>query len=299
MVKWRGRRRSENVEDRRGARPAAAGGGGSAAIFMLLRFVLSRFGMRGALVLGVIGVGLLMVGVNPVSLMQQGASGSGPQHAAAPIDDDTAEFIGVALAETEDVWGHLFASQNASYEEPTLVMFSKSVTSACGYASAASGPFYCPADRKVYLDASFFQELADRFGAPGDFASVYVIAHEVGHHVQTITGTSAKVRQAQSRTDQAGSNALQVRMELQADCYAGVFANRADRMSDYLDEGDIEEGLQAAAAIGDDTLQRNAGRRVTPESFTHGTSAQRMRWFEAGYSAGDPSVCDTFSATQL
>lgn len=296
MVKWRGRRRSDNVEDRRGARPSA-GGVGSGAIVMLLRLVLSRFGMRGVLVLGVVAVGLFMVGVNPVSLLQQGAPG--PQQSAAPVDDETAQFIGVALAETEDVWGEIFSSQGASYEEPPLVMFSGGVTSACGYASAAAGPFYCPGDRKVYLDASFFQELASRFGAPGDFASVYVIAHEVGHHVQTITGISEKVRSAQRRTDEAGSNALQVRMELQADCYAGVFANRADRMSNYLDEGDIEEGLQAAAAIGDDTLQRNAGRRVTPESFTHGTSAQRMRWFEKGYNEGDPSVCDTFSASTL
>lgn len=305
MVKWRGRRRSDNIEDRRGAGPAnrraGGGAGGSAAIVMLLRFVLSRFGVGGVLALGVVGAGLMMAGVNPVALLQQNTPG--PRQAAAPIDDETAAFIGVALAETEDVWSHLFAGQavagGGAYEEPTLVMFSGSVTSACGYASAAAGPFYCPADRKVYLDASFFQELATRFGAPGDFASVYVIAHEVGHHVQTITGTSARVRRAQSRMDKAGANALQVRMELQADCYSGVFAHHADRMSDYLDEGDIEEGLRAAAAIGDDTLQRNAGRRVTPESFTHGTSAQRMRWFEKGFDAGDPSVCDTFSAEIL
>lgn len=302
MVKWRGRRRSDNLEDRRGRGPARAGGGGSAAIVMLLRFIMSRFGMRGVIVLGVLGVGLMMAGVNPVSLLQPGAPG--PQQAAAPIDDETAAFIGVALAETEDVWGHLFAGQavagsRGAYEEPTLVMFSGGVTSACGYASAAAGPFYCPADRKVYLDASFFEELASRFGAPGDFAAVYVIAHEVGHHVQTITGISARVRQAQARADKATSNALQVRMELQADCYSGVFANHADRMSDYLDEGDIEEGLRAASAIGDDTLQRNAGRRVTPESFTHGTSAQRMRWFERGFRSGDPSACDTFSAQAL
>ncbi|MEM9168161.1 MAG: neutral zinc metallopeptidase, partial [Pseudomonadota bacterium] len=161
------------------------------------------------------------------------------------------------------------------------------------------GPFYCPADKEVYLDLSFFRELSQRFGAPGDFAAAYVIAHEVGHHVQTITGTSAKVRQAQSRASKADSNALQVRMELQADCYAGVWAHAADADARILEPGDIEEGLRAAAAIGDDTLQRNAGRRVTPESFTHGTSRQRQNWFMRGYETGDPSACDTFAASTL
>ncbi|WP_425411183.1 KPN_02809 family neutral zinc metallopeptidase [Hyphococcus sp.] len=292
-MKWRGRRQSRNVEDRRGA--AAAGGAG--ILLMLLRFIVGRFGIRGILILGVVGVGLYMAGVNPLSLLQgQPAS----QQASEPIDDETSQFVRVVLAETEDVWSRLFTEAGGDYPEPTLVMFSGSENSACGFASAASGPFYCPADQKLYLDASFFQELAQRFGAPGDFAAAYVIAHEVGHHVQTVTGITNEVRAAQQRArGQGEANELQVRMELQADCYAGVWAYYADRMSDLLDEGDIEEGLAAAEAIGDDTLQRNAGRRVTPESFTHGTSAQRQRWFTNGFRSGDVAACDTFEARNL
>lgn len=293
MVKWRGRRESRNVEDRRGA--AAAGGAG--ILIMLVRFIIGRFGIRGLLILGVVGVGLYLAGANPIALLQgQPAT----QQAAAPINDETSQFVRVVLAETEDVWSREFQVAGSDYPEPTLVMFSGSVSSACGYASAASGPFYCPADRKLYLDASFFEELAQRFGAPGDFAAAYVIAHEVGHHIQTVTGISNQVRTAQQRARGEGeANALQVRMELQADCYSGVWAHHADRTSGLLDDGDIEEGLRAAEAIGDDTLQRNAGRRVTPESFTHGTSAQRQRWFINGYRSGDVDACDTFSASAL
>ncbi|WDI33137.1 zinc metallopeptidase [Hyphococcus flavus] len=293
MVKWRGRRQSRNVEDRRGA--AAAGGAG--IILMLLRFIIGRFGIRGIILLVLIGGGLYMAGVNPLALLQ---GQTGTQQVAEPVDDETSQFVRVILAETEDVWSQLFAEAGGDYPEPTLVMFSGSVSSACGYASAAVGPFYCPADQKLYLDASFFQELAQRFGAPGDFAAAYVIAHEVGHHVQTVTGISNQVRSAQQRAQGEGeSNALQVRMELQADCYAGVWAHYADRTSNLLDDGDIEEGLAAAEAIGDDTLQRNAGRRVTPESFTHGTSAQRQRWFTNGYRTGDVAACDTFNVSVL
>lgn len=293
MVKWRGRRESRNVEDRRGA--AAAGGAG--ILIMLVRFIIGRFGIRGLFILGVVGVGLYLAGANPIALLQGQPA---PQQAAAPIDDETSQFVRVVLAETEDVWSREFQAVGSDYPEPTLVMFSGSVSSACGYASAASGPFYCPADRKVYLDASFFKELAQRFGAPGDFAAAYVIAHEVGHHIQTVTGISNQVRTAQQRAQGEGeANALQVRMELQADCYSGVWAHHADRTSGLLDDGDIEEGLRAAAAIGDDTLQRNAGRRVTPESFTHGASAQRQRWFINGYRSGDVDACDTFSASAL
>ncbi len=293
MVKWRGRRESRNVEDRRGA--AAAGGAG--ILIVLVRFIIGRFGIRGLLILGVVGVGLYLAGANPIALLQGQPA---QQQAAAPIDDETSQFVRVVLAETEDVWSREFQAAGSDYPEPTLVMFSGSVSSACGYASAASGPFYCPADRKLYLDASFFEELAQRFGAPGDFAAAYVIAHEVGHHIQTVTGISNQVRTAQQRARGEGeANALQVRMELQADCYSGVWAHHADRTSGLLDEGDIEEGLRAAEAIGDDTLQRNAGRRVTPESFTHGTSAQRQRWFINGYRSGDIDACDTFSASAL
>ncbi len=293
MVKWQGRRQSTNVEDRRGA--AAAGGAGIAV--MLLRLIIGRFGIRGLLVVGVVGVGLYMAGVNPMRLLD----GGGPSTAqSGPVDDETSQFVRAVLAETEDVWSQTFSNAGSDYPEPTLVMFSGSVASGCGHASAASGPFYCPADQKLYLDASFFQELAQRFGAPGDFAAAYVIAHEVGHHIQTVTGISKQVRTAQQRAQgESAQNALQVRMELQADCYAGVWAHHAARYRDFLDDGDIEEGLRAAAAIGDDTLQRNAGRRVTPESFTHGTSAQRQRWFTLGYRGGDVGDCDTFNAREL
>lgn len=290
MVKWRGRRQSRNVEDRRGA---AAGGG---ILLLLLRLIVGRFGIRGLFFLAVIGVGLYVAGVNPLALLQVQTASTQQQVEA---DDETSQFIRVILAETEEVWSRLFSEAGSTYPEPTLVMFSGSVSSACGYASAAAGPFYCPADRKVYLDASFFRELAQRFGAPGDFAAAYVIAHEVGHHVQTVTGISNQVRSAQQRAQgEAEANQYQVMMELQADCYAGVWAHYADR-TNLLDDGDIEEGLRAAAAIGDDTLQRNAGRRVTPESFTHGSSEQRQRWFTAGFRSGDVQSCDTFNASSL
>ena len=289
MVKWQGRRRSKNVEDRRGAATAA---GGAGMIMMLLRFVIGRFGMRGVVFLGVVGLGLFAVGVNPVSLLQGGTQG---QQTAAPVNDETSQFVEVIMAETEDVWSTLFSAVGSDYPEPILVMFSRSVASACGHASSAAGPFYCPADRKLYLDTSFFSELSQKFGAPGDFAAAYVIAHEVGHHVQTVTGISDKVRAAQQRAHGQGeANAVQVKMELQADCYAGVWAYHADRTSNLLDENDIEEGLGAAEAIGDDTLQRNAGRRVTPESFTHGTSQQRQSWFIKGYRTGEVAACNTF-----
>jgi len=292
MVKWQQRRKSDNVEDRRGAR--AAGGAGLA--FMLVRLIIGRFGIRGVLLLALVGGGLYVMGVNPMGLLQGSA---GPQ-TAQPVDDEASQFVNDIVVETENVWTRIFAEGNSTYAPPKLIMFSGSVTSACGYASAASGPFYCPADRQVYLDTSFFNELSKRFGAPGDFAAAYVIAHEVGHHIQTITGVSRQVRSAQQRArGEAEANLYQVKMELQADCYAGVWANRAERTRDYLDDGDIEEGLRAAGAIGDDTLQRNAGRRITPESFTHGTSAQRQRWFTAGFRTGDVSACDTFNARNL
>ena len=291
MVKWRQGRKSDNVVDRRGA--AAAGGAG--LIFMLARFVIGRFGICGVILLALVGGGLYLMGVNPMTLMQGGNT-----QTANAIDDEASQFVRANLASTEDVWARIFSESNARYTPPKLVLFSGSVSSACGFASAASGPFYCPADRQVYLDTTFFDELSRRFGAPGDFAAAYVIAHEVGHHVQKVTGVAGQVRSAQQRAKGAAeANQYQVMMELQADCYAGVWANHAEMRADYLDEGDIEEGLRAAEAIGDDTLQKNAGRRVTPESFTHGTSEQRQRWFTAGFRTGDISACDTFNARQL
>ena len=290
MVKWRGRRQSRNVDDRRGAAVA----GGSGILLMLLRFIIGRFGIRGVFFLAMIGGGMYMAGINPMAFIQGGQVSTG---SAEPIDDETSQFVSTILGQTEDVWGEIFAEAGATYPAPTLVMFSGQVSSACGFASSASGPFYCPADKQVYLDASFFRELAQRFGAPGDFAAAYVIAHEIGHHVQTITGISAKVRAAQQRASEIESNALQVRMELQADCYSGLWAKRANESGDFLEDGDIEEGLRAAAAIGDDAIQRNAGRHVTPESFTHGSSEQRVEWFTRGYRTGSVDQCDTFNSS--
>ena len=293
MVKWQGRRQSRNVEDRRGA--AAAGGAG--ILLMLLRLIIGRFGIRGLLFVGVIGVGLYMAGVNPMALLQGGGVG---QQQAEPIDDESSQFVRAVLAETEDVWSRLFEEAGSDYPEPTLVMFSGNTQSGCGFASSGTGPFYCPADQKLYLDVGFFRELAQRFGAPGDFAAAYVIAHEVGHHVQTVTGISNQVRTAQQRArGEAEANAYQVMMELQADCYAGVWAHYADRMGQFLDEGDIAEGLKAAEVIGDDALQRGAGQEVKPEKFTHGSSAQRQRWFTQGYRSGSVDACDTFNAQDL
>ena len=294
MVKWRGREGSKNVEDRRGAVGAA---GMSGLAILILRFVFSRFGIGGIVVLIGGFFALRAVGIDPLLLLS-GQPASGPVPVSAE-DQEAFDFSAVILAETEKTWTDIFAENGSTYEAPTLVVYSGQTQTACGSGSAAAGPFYCPGDRKVYLDTGFFAELSQRFGAPGDFAAAYVIAHEVGHHVQTLTGVSDQVRQAQSRAGEEEQNQLQVMMELQADCYAGIWANRADKYSGLLDDGDIEEGLQAATAIGDDTLQKNAGRRVTPESFTHGSSEQRARWFTAGYRSGDVSACDTFSARSL
>ncbi len=206
--------------------------------------------------------------------------------------DEMAQFVGVVLAETEDVWNRLFPQ--GQYVEPTLVLFSGAAQSACGFASAAVGPFYCPLDQKVYIDLSFYDDLKRRFGAPGDFAQAYVIAHEIGHHVQKLLGVSDRVQAMQRRASRAEANALSVRMELQADCFAGVWAHYADRTEGLLEDGDIEEGLNAAAAIGDDRIQMQSQGYVSPDSFTHGSSKQRQRWFSEGYWKGDPAACDTF-----
>jgi hypothetical protein len=208
------------------------------------------------------------------------------------------DFVAVVLADTEDVWTEVFRRSGRSYREPTLVLFSGAVESACGFAQSAVGPFYCPLDRKVYLDLAFFKDLRDRFRAPGDFAQAYVIAHEVGHHVQTLLGISQEVVEMRQRLDTARANALAVRQELQADCFAGVWANRAHRARQILEAGDIEEGLDAAAAIGDDRLQQRTRGYAVPESFTHGSSAQRVRWFKRGLESGDPGACDTFKTAQ-
>ena len=252
------------------------------------------------------GVGLLIVlavvllGGDPGALLQLGdsvpietESPAGPA-GLPPEDDDEAQFISAMLASTEDVWGRLFAEAGATYRDPRLVLFSGAVESACGFNTSATGPFYCPPDEQIYIDLSFFRELS-RMGGPGDFARAYVLGHEVGHHIQQLTGISDDVRRRQQAAGRgAEANALQVRMELQADCLAGVWAHHANRARSILEPGDVEEGLAAAEAIGDDRLMRNAGRQVSPESFTHGTSRQRREWLERGLRTGDPDQCDTF-----
>jgi predicted metalloprotease len=275
-MKWQGRAGSANVEDRRGMRMGLPLGGGIGGILVLILYSA-------------------LTGTNPIDIVGSGTPTEEAAPTGAPANDQQAQFISVVLKSTEDVWTRIFSERGARYEVPVLVLFSGATQSACGLGQSAMGPFYCPRDRKVYLDLSFFQELADRFGAPGDFARAYVVAHEVGHHVQTITGVSDRVAAAREQEGQAGSNALSVRQELQADCYAGVWGHYAAR-DNLLEPGDAEEGLRAAAAIGDDRLQRESQGRVVPESFTHGSSAQRVEWLKRGLENGRMESCDTFSA---
>lgn len=300
-------RESSNIENRRGEggggfgnsgqQAGGLGGGLGSLIGIFLPLIGSRFGIIGI----VVAVGALML-FNCMGSVQTAAPQApqvtaGPQAApgtAAPgqLQNATDSFVARVLATTEDSWGKIFTAAGQQYPAPKLVLFEGSVRSACGGASSASGPFYCPADQKVYLDTSFFDQLARQFGAPGDFAAAYVIAHEVGHHIQTVTGTSQKVTQAQRRAGKTESNQLSVRLELQADCYAGVWAaqNRS-----LLDENDFAEGVRAAQSIGDDTLQHQMQGRVVPDSFTHGSAEQRVRWLQKGFATGNPNSCDTFS----
>jgi hypothetical protein len=241
----------------------------------------------------------LVMGGDPGTILQMLETGGGtaPTDAGAmgTPDDEAGEFIAAVLGDTEDTWSAIFGASGSTYQPPTLVLFTDAVQSACGTNSAAVGPFYCPPDQQVYIDLSFFRDLHERFGAPGDFAQAYVIAHEVGHHVQNLLGTAEQVHSMRGRSTEAQSNALSVRMELQADCFAGIWGYHARTQRDLLDRGDVEEALAAAAAIGDDRLQRQSTGRVSPESFTHGTSEQRMRWFRAGLQSGSVDRCDTFS----
>jgi predicted metalloprotease len=278
-MRWEGRRESQNVEDRRGMRFGRAGGIGLGTIVLAL--VAAYFGMDPSVVLQ---------GVQPSE--QQGEQGP---YQESPEEAQQRQFVLVVLADTEDAWGALFAAAGRTYEQPSLVLFSGAAQSACGFAQAAVGPFYCPGDRKVYIDLSFYQDLQKRFGAPGDFAQAYVVAHEVGHHVQTLLGISERNMAARQNASAAEANALSVRQELQADCFAGIWAHNADRSRQLLEAGDIEEGLNAAAAIGDDRLQKQSQGYVSPESFTHGSSEQRVRWFKRGFEAGNIESCDTFA----
>ena len=283
----RGHRQSSNIEDRRGMRPMRTGVGLSIGGVLFL-LVLSLLGVNPLPFLG-------MATKQPEVQMQQ----TDQPYQESAEEADLRELTAVVLADTEDTWSALLPQCNVQYVEPTLVLFSGVVQSGCGTAQSAMGPFYCPLDQKVYIDMSFYDDLSQRFGAPGDFAQAYVIAHEVGHHVQNLVGTAQRVREAQERADQVEANELSVRMELQADCFAGVWANHAARSRQLLEAGDVEEGLNAASAIGDDRLQRQAQGHVVPDAFTHGSSEQRVRWFRKGLEAGTPEACDTFSAQAL
>jgi len=293
-MRWEGNRESDNVEDVRG--DGGGGGGG--------------FGFGGRSVgIGTIVIALVgsyFLGVSPATLLNllSGGGGSVPvqqqqrPHATDP-GDRQARFVRVVLADTEDTWGQLFQQQNANYVRPKLQLFSGRTQTACGQGLTATGPFYCPADQKIYIDLSFYHLMEERFGVSGEFAKAYVIAHEVGHHVQNLMGISDKVDAARQRGSERQANALSVRMELQADCFAGVWGYHANRSRSILEQGDIETALAAATAIGDDTLQREAGASVVPDSFTHGSSEQRVRWFKRGIQSGDIAQCNTFEARQL
>ena len=279
-MRWKGRRRSENVEDRRSMAPAAAGAGGIGVIIMAL--IAMYMGQDPQQVVQQLNAR------RKAAVQQQGGRKTTPE------EDELADMVTVVLADTEDVWNRLFQEMGKRYREPHLVLFSGSVESACGHASAAVGPFYCPGDQKVYIDLSFYDDLRTRHKAPGDFAQAYVVAHEIGHHVQNLLGISEQVQRAKQRTSRAEANQLSVRLELQADCLAGVWAHHAHRERQLLEPGDIEEGLRAAAAIGDDAIQTRTAGYTRPETWTHGSSKQRVSWLRRGLESGDPNTCETF-----
>ncbi len=288
-MRMEGREASDKVEDRRGMRIPGGRGTGFGCIGLILVLVISYFtGADPRQLLGLLG---LVEQMAPATVEQQVPAGQPPK------DDPQARFVAQVLKGTEEAWGQVFARGGNPYEKPILVLFDGRVESACGLASAAVGPFYCPADRKLYLDTAFFRELSQRFGAPGDFAQAYVIAHEVGHHVQNLLGLSDQVTAMQQRArSQEEANALSIRLELQADCFAGVYGHFDQQ---YLEDGDVEEGLRAAAAIGDDMIQKQTQGYTAPESWTHGSADMRVRWLRQGLRSGDPASCDTFKAPQL
>ena len=286
-MQWQGGRRSGNIEDRRGMRlgPGLVGGGLGSIVLLLIA---------------------LYFGVDPSVLINSNTDTTvdASRPANSPADEQTKDFVATILGYTEDTWSDLFQRSGQTYRDPTLVLFTGAVQSACGFGQAAMGPFYCPSDQKVYLDASFFQELRDRFRAPGDFAEAYVIAHEVGHHVQNLLGTTQQANRLMRQGNEARANQVSVRMELQADCYAGVWANNTERLEQskarqFLENGDVDEALRAASMIGDDRLQMESRGYVVPESFTHGTAEQRARWFKKGLQSGSPSACNTFQSPTL
>jgi predicted metalloprotease len=298
-MKWKGRRQSSNLEDRRGQSGPRQGIGGlnPSLLMPLIRILFSKVGL---FIVGVFLVISLIMGKNPLNLVSQLLSGGVQTETSAPYqstaeDEELAQFCATILGDTEVVWNKLLKN----YREPTLVLFTGSVSSACGSASSSTGPFYCPGDEKLYLDLSFFDDMERRMNAPGDFAQAYVIAHEVGHHIQKITGISDKIQRLRGEVSQTEYNKYSVRLELQADFLAGVWAHHSQQMTGMMETGDLEEAMNAANAIGDDRLQKQSTGRVVPDSFTHGTSEQRMRWFRIGFETGDLSQGDTFSATSL
>lgn len=295
-MRWEGQRESDNVDDVRGSgrgRMPGLGGGGR------------KLGL-GTVVIALVGGWLL--GVNPLTLLGMLSGGGAPMEMSQPDTsspqatgekDPSLQFVSVVLADTEDVWGTVFKQGGQAYQQPRMVVFRGSYPTACGQGDAAMGPFYCPGDRKVYLDLSFFDTLRQRLGAPGDFAQAYVVAHEVGHHVQNLLGVTDKVDALRGQISERRMNALSVKVELQADCFAGVWAKHSQQSKNWLEQGDLEEALNAAAQIGDDRLQSQAGQSVRPESFTHGSSAQRVRWFQRGAESGSLKSCNTFEASEL
>ena len=284
-MRWGDFQRSGNVEDRRGLSPVVAGGG---------------LGIGGLITVGLIS---LFFGVDPRILLQM-APGSSPSQNQEQVTpgtptDQAGQFVAAVLGQTEETWSDIFRQQGRSYEKPRLVLFGGSTQSGCGFARAQMGPFYCPLDRKLYLDMAFFDELRNRFHAPGEFAEAYVIAHEVGHHVQNLLGILPRVHEAQQRSDQVEANQLSVRLELQADCLAGVWANRTEQAKHFLEKGDVESAINDASAIGDDKLQQQARGYVVPDAFTHGSSKQRVRWFMSGFNGGKLESCNTFGAEAI
>lgn len=292
-MRWEGNRQSENVEDRRGQGGSGGGGGmlGGRSIGI------------GTIVIALVGGWVL--GVNPLTLLGMLSGGGGPvavqQQGPAqrpPADDQMAKFVSTVLADTEDVWRGVFSQAGGTYRDPSLVLFRGRTSTACGQGQSAMGPFYCPADQKVYIDLGFYETLKNQLGAPGEFAQAYVVAHEVGHHVQNLLGITGKMDEMRGRLSPVQYNAMSVKLELQADCFAGIWANRAQAARQILENGDVEAAMNAAAKIGDDALQRGDGA-IVPESFTHGSSAQRQRWFATGLKTGNVKACDTFSAREL
>ncbi len=278
-MRWQGRRQSENVEDRRGSKAPLAIGGGLGAIVMVVLY--------------------LIMGGDPNEILQQAVQQPATETKFSPREEELASFTKVVLADTEDVWDSVYRSIGDMYKQPRLVLFSGSTSSGCGFASAASGPFYCPPDQRIYIDLSFFDELQQRFSVEGEFAMAYVIAHEVGHHIQALMGTTNKLQVMRSGVSETEYNKLSVKLELQADFLAGVWAHHAQRLKNILEEGDIASALAAANAIGDDRLQQSAGKTVNPDAFTHGTSKQRMYWFKKGFTTGDIKDGNTFASTEM